>query len=102
MLLIRTVSNLNDIHPGFDANGLYGMSVNLPEARYATPAARLAYAEQLLADARRLPGVANATLASYVPPRSGISIGKWVSDSAPPTSSADEASFTIMNRVMPD
>lgn len=102
MLLIRTVFNLYDIHPGYDPSGVYGMSVTLPESRYATPASREAYAERFLAEARRIPGVEVATLASYVPPRSGIAIGKWISDDAALPSKNDETNFTIMNSVMPD
>lgn len=101
MLLIRTVVNLHQINPGFDAVNVFAMSVNLPTSRYADAASRQMYADKLLAEARRIPGVVQATVAAYVPTRAGIQLGGWIAEGvAAPTS--ENGGFTAMNTVQSD
>jgi hypothetical protein len=42
------------------------MYLNLPSAKYATPATRRAFCDQLIAGIDRIPGVRNATVSSEI------------------------------------
>ena len=56
-LLLRSFDRLWDVHPGYDPASRLTFRVALPASRYAEPAQRLAFAEQLLERIQRLPGV---------------------------------------------
>lgn len=99
VLLIRTVLNLYESDPGFDADNVFAMTVDLPQSRYGAVATRQLYATRLLDDAKRVPGVADATIASYVPTRTGAQIGDWETDGGAPASAG--AGFTPMNSIAP-
>lgn len=105
-LLVRTMMNYHAIDPGFDPRGVYAVSVSLPEARYPSAANRALYASQLLAAARRIPGVEGATIAGSAPGQSGVMIAEWEADKSAGTGkSAGEGSgsgFTAMNTVAPE
>ncbi|MDB4906291.1 MAG: permease [Gemmatimonadetes bacterium] len=101
-LLIRTVINLRDIDPGFDARNVYAMPVTLPEGRYPSEASRVQYGSQLLEQAKRIPGVSQATIASSVPTKSGLMIAEWMADGEQLPAAAKGNGFTAMNRVRPD
>jgi predicted permease len=76
-LLVRTMMNLHAVDPGFDATGLYSVSISLPTGRYPKEADRQAYAARLLDAARATPELRQATIAAGAPPRTGISVGRW-------------------------
>ena len=42
-LLVRSIGHLQTLDPGFDPARLYSLQINLPEARYKTPAARTVF-----------------------------------------------------------
>ena len=98
-LLIRTVVNLHNVNPGFDAANLYAMSIELPKTRYPGPENRKLYSDRLLEEGRRLPGVVDATIASSVPTRSGVIMGQWVAAGSSAGSRPEDAGFTAMNSV---
>jgi putative ABC transport system permease protein len=70
-LLIRSFTRLVGVDPGFEAKNLLTFTVTLPNARYGTNAARLAFFRQLLDRVEKLPGVRSASMASF-PPLSGL------------------------------
>lgn len=76
-LLVRTMMNLHAVDPGFDATGLYSVSIQLPMGRYPKEADRQAYAARLLDAARATPELGQATIAAGAPPRTGVSVGRW-------------------------
>ncbi|MEO7999988.1 MAG: ABC transporter permease, partial [Gemmatimonadaceae bacterium] len=101
VLLIRTVVNLYNITPGFDATNVYAMTVELPKTRYSNAAAREVYADRLLAEAKLVPGVDEATIATNAPSRVGVMIGNWVAEGREPVQTANAPAFTAMNTVRP-
>jgi putative ABC transport system permease protein len=85
-LLVRTMINLHRVDPGFDAAGLFAVSVPLPESRYPSEIERAAYGERLLAATRELPGVASATIASGSPLIADLIVSNWQAEGeTPPT-----------------
>ena len=61
-LLLKSYQQLRSVKLGCATHNVLTMEVGLPEARYATPALRLAFFEQLLDRVRALPGVEAAGL----------------------------------------
>jgi predicted permease len=66
-LLARSFVLLERADPGFQPSGVLTASVALPPARYADPAQRGQFFQALLADIRRLPGVAAAGAGTDLP-----------------------------------
>jgi putative ABC transport system permease protein len=75
VLLARSYGHLLASDPGFRPEHRVSMRLALPETRYANPASRSQFFDELLASARSLPGVRSAALASGVPPRAGVVFG---------------------------
>src|SRR5690606_9490791 len=75
-LLVRSVSGMNRVDPGFEAAGLTVMGVTPPEWKYDDPARRSAYFEQLEGALRALPGVERVSISGGAPPRTGIFFGQ--------------------------
>ncbi|HTS13571.1 MAG TPA: ABC transporter permease [Candidatus Limnocylindrales bacterium] len=88
-LLIRSFVRLIDVDPGFRADHLLTFKVTLPNKKYSTDPARLAFFQDLLARVRRLPGVSAVTMNSF-PPLSGLGAATSVRIlSQPPVPEAD-------------
>jgi putative ABC transport system permease protein len=88
------------VEPGFATKGVTVYRVQLPAARYADDASRLAFVDSYLARLRALPGVEGATAASSLP-----LIGHWgwffqVED-APPRGEGDPNPVVLMRSVTP-
>ncbi len=66
-LLLKSYQQLRSVKLGCATHNVLTMQVGLPEARYATPALRLAFFEQLLDRVRALPGVEAAGLDTTLP-----------------------------------
>jgi len=66
-LLIRSFVLLSNVDPGFDASNLLTVSTALPESKYAQPAQRIAFFENVLQRVARLPGVRSPALTSSLP-----------------------------------
>ncbi|HUP43037.1 MAG TPA: ABC transporter permease [Thermoanaerobaculia bacterium] len=66
-LLLASFLRLLAVDPGFEPEGVLTATVSLPAARYDEEPARRAFAQRVLAEARALPGVDEAALASSIP-----------------------------------
>jgi len=66
-LLLRSYSQLHKVEPGFRTGGLLIADTALSPASYAIPERRIAYYQQVLAGAARLPGVVSAAFSSFAP-----------------------------------
>ena len=66
-LLIRSFARLQSADPGFNAENLLLLPIQLPQARYATGRQGTQFFTDLLERARRLPGVTAAATTSNVP-----------------------------------
>ena len=56
-LLMRSLSGLRAVDPGFDAGNVLTATVDIPEAKYTTPEQRNQFFERALGHIRALPGV---------------------------------------------
>lgn len=72
-LLLRTLTGLRSIDPGFDARNLLTATVDIPRAKYSTPEARNGFFERVVQNVRVLPGVESAATVDTVPLRGGSS-----------------------------
>jgi predicted permease len=72
-LLLRTLTSLRSIDPGFDARNLLTAFVNIPRAKYSTPDARNAFFERVVQSVRALPGVESVSTVDTLPLRGGSS-----------------------------
>ena len=102
VLLIRSVINLQQVDPGFDTRHLYGMRVELPPARYPSPAQQRAFVEQLAERARRLPGVAAVTVSATIPPEVSFMVGAIETPEGAASVDGAHAGYTAANWVTPD
>jgi predicted permease len=66
-LLLKSYQQLRSVNLGCATHNVLTMELGLPGARYATPALRLAFFEQLLSRVRALPGVEAAGLDTTLP-----------------------------------
>jgi putative ABC transport system permease protein len=85
-LLVRSFLRLTALDPGFQPDRVVTVAVELDRARYAAPAARLAFFERLLERVHGLPGVESAAAGDSLPlkPFSMVMIGGGV-EGGPPT-----------------
>jgi putative ABC transport system permease protein len=84
-LLLRSFAQLLSADPGFNAERVLTARLNLPPARYDKPGATARFAEQVMVDARELPGVRSVAVTSH-----------------PPFSYADRWPFSLEGRTAPD
>jgi putative ABC transport system permease protein len=73
-LLIRSFVRLQDVDPGFRAEGLLTASVQLPAARYPDPARSAAFYSDVLDRVAQIPGVTDQAAVSFLP-LAGLGIG---------------------------
>lgn len=76
-LLVRSFGKLQAENPGFTPGGVITARLSLPEAKYAQPATRLAFADAALARLRALPGVTSAGLTDVLPFTGNNSSGSY-------------------------
>ena len=82
-LMIRSLSGLRAVNPGFDSRNLLTATVGIPGSRYPTPEARMRFFERALENIRALPGVESAATTDSLPLRGGSSQSVAV-EGAPP------------------
>ena len=84
-MLGRTLLHASSLHPGLDIRNLLVMRVGLSPATLADPARIPAAWEDVIARAKRVPGVESATAVDIVPMREGNNqLGYWTSADVPP------------------
>lgn len=66
-LLVRSLSNLQTLNPGFDARDLLTAEVQLPTGRYPDGSSRTLFFSALHDELQALPGVESAALTSHLP-----------------------------------
>jgi hypothetical protein len=87
-LLLRSFVALVDTDQGFESGGALALQINLPGARYPTPAARLAYTQRLLDRLKREPALTSVGLATTMPTRQPT--GRFGFSSSPSILSASD------------
>ncbi len=66
-LLVRTISGLTEIDPGFDSSGVTTCRATLPDARYSTPELRATFVRNAMTRLKALPGVTAAGVTTALP-----------------------------------
>ena len=66
-LLIRSLSQLRQMNPGFNPSNLLTMNVPLPSAKYPKDADRLTFYKRMIERVEALPGVQSAGIVSVLP-----------------------------------
>jgi len=66
-LLIKSFLKLQAVDPGFKAEGVVTLNLNLPDARYGQPEKRTAFLQQITEKLQALPGVEATATAAYSP-----------------------------------
>ena len=66
-LLIKSFYRLQQVNPGFRADGLLTFEVNLPAGKYGTEESKVAFTDALLERMQRLPGARSAALVFGLP-----------------------------------
>jgi predicted permease len=82
-LLLRSLSRLRSVDPGFEPRGLLNMSLSIPGERYDTPEKKAAFYGQLVQRVRALPGVTAAGAINTLPLTDGGSTQPIVIDGRP-------------------
>lgn len=65
-LLVESAWRLRQVQPGFDPRGVVTADIQLPAARYSTPAAAEAFFTELVTSVRSRPGITSAALVSQL------------------------------------
>jgi putative ABC transport system permease protein len=66
-LLVRSLTNLRALDPGFLSTGVLTAEVQIPRTRYPDPSDRTLFFSTLLEELRALPGVQSAAVTSHLP-----------------------------------
>jgi putative ABC transport system permease protein len=66
-LLIRSLSVLRHVNPGFDPSNLLTVGVSIPSSKFADPAQQVGYFNRVIDRVRSLPGVQSAGLIDDLP-----------------------------------
>lgn len=74
-LLVRSLTRLTSIDLGFETDKVLTLNVRLPEAKYATPAARAMFFDELARRVEGIPGVRSTAFANQFPMRGGWGTG---------------------------
>ena len=98
-LLVRSIVHLQAIDPGFNAERLYGLHLNI-QRHYPTPEARRAFLTDLTERMRRVPGVEAVTVAAGAPPSRSFLLGALQIEGDPPPPEGT-TSFIDYNGIEP-
>jgi putative ABC transport system permease protein len=83
-LLLKSYQRLRAVDLGCATHNILTVRVNLPKSRYADPAKRAAFFEQVIAGVRNLPGVHAAGMAAGIPGQGYISGDTFTIPEHPP------------------
>ncbi|MDQ3817763.1 MAG: ABC transporter permease [Acidobacteriota bacterium] len=97
-LMIKSLLRLNAVNPGFSAENLLTMRVQLPRANYREDYKRIAFFKQAVERIQALPGVRSAGAISYLP-FTGLNAGTDFTIEGRPAPEAGEKPITDVSVV---
>ena len=101
-LLLRSYEKLRQVDPGFRAGGVLIAETVLSPASYTTPERRIAYYEEMIAGAARLPGVVSAAFTSFAPlTMKGGRMAFWIDGRPVPVPGQLPAQMAVDRAVSP-
>jgi putative ABC transport system permease protein len=74
-LLMRSFSELRQVHPGFNAERVYSLHLAIPRSKYPTDRDVAAFGDRILERVRTLPDVVSAALVNRLPLAGGTQTG---------------------------
>jgi putative ABC transport system permease protein len=98
-LLMRSLSSLRAVDPGFDARNVLTATLVLPEQRYGTPELRNQFFDRALEGIRALPGVESAAWIDTLPLQGGSS--QYVAPEGAPPMQASELPVVAIRLTSP-
>jgi predicted permease len=98
-LLVRSLSRLQSVPPGFEPKNVFHARISLPDSQYATPEAKAAFFERVLERVRALPGVETAGAMNTLPLTDGGSTQPVAIEGGPvlPLSEQPEVAVRILS-----
>jgi putative ABC transport system permease protein len=94
-LMVRTLYQLSNVRPGFDANGQLTMTVSIPANKFTTPTAYIAFFERVLQQVRATPGVDSAAVIDDLPMGDGGSHQPFSIEGQPVVPMADQPEVDV-------
>ncbi|HEX6631901.1 MAG TPA: ABC transporter permease, partial [Gemmatimonadaceae bacterium] len=83
-LMLKSMSRLRDVDPGFEPAGLLTAALSLPATRYDTPEKRIAFFESVGERLRATPGVEDAAFVANLPLSGSVAMsGYWIEGKTP-------------------
>ncbi len=79
-LLLRSYLELQEQHPGFNADGVMTAMLALPAGKYPQPADQARYVDEALRELRAMPGISGASFVSALPFSGNNSQGSYAID----------------------
>jgi predicted permease len=98
-LLLRTLTHLLGLQPGFDSHGVMAASLSLQDARYSTSKSTMRLFDDSLAQIRKVPGIESAGIGLTLPYQRALNNGVKRLDG--PYRDSD-GQFTNVTYVTPD
>lgn len=99
-LLMRSLSGLRSVDPGFDAKNVLAATVSIPPAKYTTPEARMQFFDRALGGLRALPGVSSAATIDTLPLQGGST--QYVAVEGQPAMKESELPVVAVRVASPD
>ena len=99
-LLVRSLSGLRAVDPGFDPRNLLTGTIAIPNAKYPTPEQRNQFFDRVLQNVRALPGVESAARIDNVPLQGGST--QYVAVEGQPPMKESEMPVVAVRLVSPD
>jgi putative ABC transport system permease protein len=100
-LLFRSLVGLQGVDPGLNPAHMLTFRVQIPPARYRTPADRTQFFTRALEQLERLPGVESASAISYLP-FNGMAAGTDLAIAGRPPTKPGAAPVATIRTVMPE
>jgi predicted permease len=98
-LLVRSLSGLRAVDPGFDASHTLAGTVGLPNAKYSTPELRNQFFDRVLQNVKAIPGVESAAWIDNLPLQGGSS--QYVAPEGMPPMKESEQPVVALRRISP-
>ena len=94
-LMIRSLSELRKVQPGFDPRNVLTMTLPLPRNRFSSPAGQISFFQDVLTRVRALPGVDSAGVIDDLPLNGGGSHQPFTIEGRPVLPMADQPEVDV-------
>ena len=99
-LLMRSLSGLRSVDPGFDSSNTLTATIQIPNAKYSTPELRNQFFDRVAENVRALPGVQSAAWIDNLPLQGGST--QYVAVEGQPPMKESEMPVVAVRLVSPD